>query len=149
MTSSNHTDSEGSGEALDEATVERLLDQAELASGHAYAPYSKLSVGAALLMPDGNVVLGCNVENASYGLTMCAERNAIFRAVAEYGHEAKPTALAVAAPGTPIAPCGACRQVAYESNPDMLVVFRSEERGLERISARDLLPHGFTFEPSP
>jgi cytidine deaminase len=134
----------------DHADMEQLLDQAERASDRAYAPYSKLAVGAALLMPNGNVVLGCNVENASYGLTMCAERNAIFRAVAEYGHEPAPTALAVAAAGgIPISPCGACRQVMHEANPDMLVVFRTASGALEQVSVRDLLPHGFSLETGP
>lgn len=130
--------------------MEQLLDQAERASARAYAPYSKLAVGAALLLPDGDVVLGCNVENASYGLTMCAERNVIFRAVAEHGHELMPTVLAVAAAGgVPIAPCGACRQVMYETNPDMLVVFRTVDGALEPVSVRDLLPHGFSLETGP
>lgn len=137
-------------ETVDDKLIERLLDEAERASAHAYAPYSKLAVGAALLMPDGEVVGGCNVENASYALTMCAERNAVFRSVAEYGPELKPRALAVvAAGGEPITPCGACRQVMYESNPEMLIVFRTAADQIQMASARELLPHGFRLDPDP
>lgn len=112
---------------------------------HAYAPYSKYHVGAALVTDDDQLVTGCNVENGSYGLSMCAERNAIFRAVAMFGSDVRLKAMAVVLEdGDPISPCGACRQVMMEFNPDMLVVFRSPD-GVEQRSVHDLLPNGFAF----
>lgn len=127
------------------ARAQQLLDEATKAAGHAYAPYSHYSVGAALVTADDQLVTGCNVENSSYGLTMCAERNAIFRAVAEFGKDVRPVVLAVALEsGDPISPCGACRQVMVEFNPDLVVVFRSPA-GVEERSARDLLPDAFFF----
>src|ERR1700689_3857405 len=97
------------------ATLERLRKAAMEAAARAYAPYSKFYVGAALLFEDGVVVTGCNVENASYGLTSCAERNALFRAISERGAGARIRAIAVAnRNGAASAPCGACRQVMSE-----------------------------------
>ena len=90
-----------------------LILAARTASERAYCPYSKFRVGAALMMESGEIVAGCNVENASYGLTICAERVALFRMIAE-GRD-RPIALAIFTPtGTPTAPCGACRQVLNE-----------------------------------
>src|SRR5271170_2476737 len=97
---------------------DRLLKQARVAMKNAYAPYSNFQVGAAVLLDDGRVFTGCNVENASYGLTICAERNAVFAAVA--GSARKPEILAVAVVnhrGVPCSPCGACRQVLAEFGP--------------------------------
>jgi cytidine deaminase len=123
----------------------RLLDEAQKVAGHAYAPYSNYHVGAALLTADDHLVTGCNVENGSYGLSMCAERNAIFRAVAEFGKDCQPRVMAVVLEnGDPISPCGACRQVMMEFNPDMVVVFRAPD-GVEQRSVRELLPGAFAF----
>ena len=90
------------------ATVDRLLESARRAQGNAYAPYSRFPVGAAVLAEDGRVFLGCNVENSSFGLTVCAERNAVAAAVVA---SARPVAAAVVANQADIVPCGACRQV--------------------------------------
>ncbi|HNV21969.1 MAG TPA: cytidine deaminase [Candidatus Hydrogenedentes bacterium] len=87
-----------------------LLASATAAAAKAYAPYSRFQVGCALLTAQGNLFTGCNVENASYGLTICAERNTIFRAVAEEGPGMKIAELAVIALGHEFPPCGACRQ---------------------------------------
>ena len=110
----------------------------------AYAPYSKFLVGAAILTELGEVFTGCNVENASYGLTMCAERTAIFSAVAHSGAEnVRIRAIAVTTPDDVVcSPCGACRQVIWEFGPSAVVLFRAQE-GWKETPIRDLLPEGF------
>ena len=123
----------------------RLLEAAAAAQQRAYAPYSKFFVGAALLTESGNVYTGCNVENASYGLTNCAERTAIFKAVAEEGPQVKIRAIAVTnAQNVPCSPCGACRQVIYEFGPGATVVYQGT-KGYVSMQAKDLLPAGFTL----
>jgi cytidine deaminase len=123
----------------------RLLEAAAAAQQRAYAPYSKFFVGAALLTESGNVYTGCNVENASYGLTNCAERTAIFKAVAEEGPQVKIRAIAVTnAQNVPCSPCGACRQVIYEFGPGATVVYQGN-KGFVSMLAKDLLPAGFTL----
>ena len=123
----------------------RLLEAAAAAQRRAYAPYSKFFVGAAVLPESGNVYTGCNVENASYGLTNCAERTAIFSAVAAEGPQVKVRAVAVTnAQNVPCSPCGACRQVIYEFGPQATVVFQGQ-KGFVSMSAGDLLPSGFTL----
>ncbi len=98
-------------------SIQRLLDRARDATAHAYVPYSSFPVGAALLLEDGRVITGVNVENASYGLTVCAERVAVFTAVAQ-GYR-KVLAVAVSAPNSlGTTPCGACRQVLNEFKPE-------------------------------
>ena len=123
---------------------ERLLKAARETMARAYAPYSKVLVGAAILTELGEVFTGCNVENASYGLTMCAERTAIFSAVAHAG--AKNVRLRAVAVTTPedvaCSPCGACRQVIWEFGSDAVVLFRAQE-GWKETRIRDLLPEGF------
>lgn len=127
-----------------EATNASLLAAARAAAEHAYVPYSRFPVGAAVLTADGAVVTGCNVENASYGLTVCAERNAIFAAVAA-GHR-QIRAVAVAAPralGT--TPCGACRQVLNEFKPpdgDLTVILEGAD-GPDVTTLAALLPRAF------
>ena len=121
----------------------RLGDAAREAAGRAYAPYSGYRVGAAVLTEKGNFYTGCNVENASYGLTLCAERAAIAAAVAAEGPGMRIKAITVAAEaGGPCPPCGACRQVIYEFGPEALVLFQGED-GLKEMQARELLPEGF------
>lgn len=121
-----------------------LLEAAVAARQHAYVPYSKFAVGAALLTDSGNTVSGCNVENASYSLTNCAERTAIFKAVS--AGEKRFRALAVVADTEgPVQPCGACRQVMVEFCPPDLPVYLSNLRG-ETIetTVSALLPHAFS-----
>ncbi|MDR2135691.1 MAG: cytidine deaminase [Treponema sp.] len=99
---------------VDDKQMDRLFALARAAAEHAYAPYSKFRVGAALLAADGRIFTGCNVENRSFGLTVCAERNAVFQAVAQGCRSF--AALAVVTPDSsgPVGPCGACRQVLSE-----------------------------------
>jgi cytidine deaminase len=123
--------------------VQKLMRSAKGAMKNAHAPYSKFQVGAAVLLANGKVFSGCNVENASYGMTNCAERTAIFSAVAEMGPRIEIRAVAVAnAKGVPCAPCGACRQVIYEFGPDATIYFQGAE-GPKQAHITALLPEGF------
>lgn len=127
--------------AVDERS---LIDAAWRVSQRAYVPYSKFAVGAALATGSGHIVTGCNVENASYGLAMCAERSAVFRAVGE--GERDFLALAVCAPGGAM-PCGACRQVLHEFSPDMEILVADPQRSLTaKRMLKELLP--FSFDSS-
>lgn len=122
-------------------TNEALLAQAADARRTAYAPYSQFQVGAALLSASGEVFTSCNVENASYGLTICAERAAVFQAIA--AGQRQFTALAISVPGAG-SPCGACRQVLYEFAPDLPILLGDDEGNLVRItSLTELLPEAF------
>jgi cytidine deaminase len=109
----------------------------------AYAPYSRIRVGAALLAGTGNFYTGVNVENASLGLTVCAERAAVFQAVAAEGPELRIRALAVVSDvQKPFPPCGACRQVILEFGPEALVLFEGED-GPAQLRVVELLPGAF------
>ena len=120
-----------------------LLNAAKAALRHAYAPYSKFQVGAALLTEEGAVYAGCNVENSSYGMTNCAERTAIFTAVAAEGPAMRIRAIAIwSHPERPCAPCGACRQVISEFGPDAIVLFQGQG-GVQELRTCELLPSGF------
>ena len=125
-------------------TVDRLLTEARSAAGRAYAPYSSFPVGAAALLPDGRIVTGCNVENASYPLSHCAERTAAVK-VAELG-ERTIVAIAVTSPKLDsVTPCGGCRQVLNEFHPvegDMVVILDSAA-GPEFVTLDQLLPRNF------
>jgi len=122
---------------------DRLIAAATTAMQQAYAPYSNFFVGAAVLTAAGNVFTGCNVENASYGLTICAERNAIFAAVAAEGPKLRIRAVAVTnQAGIACSPCGACRQVIYEFGPEAVVYYRGP-KDMQSSSASELLPAGF------
>ena len=119
------------------------MQAAREAAGRAYAPYSKFRVGAAVLTEKGNIFSGCNVENASYGLSICAERAAIFAAVAAEGADMKIRGLAVfTESGAPCAPCGACRQVIFEFGPEAVVLYKGPD-GLKETNIAELLPEGF------
>lgn len=124
---------------------EKLLRKARSAMNRAYAPYSDFRVGAAILLKDGRIFTGCNVENASYGLTICAERNAIFAAVA--ASLEKPAIQAVAVVNhrnVPCSPCGACRQVIAEFGPDAAVSYLGPD-GIVTRTMRELLVDGFVL----
>ncbi|MGH9509281.1 MAG: cytidine deaminase [Terriglobales bacterium] len=120
-----------------------LLNAARDVMRKAYAPFSKFLVGAAILTDKGAIYAGCNVENSSYGLTNCAERTAIFTAVATEGKRMKVRAVAVVN-GKELAcsPCGACRQVIFEFGPDAVVLFRAA-RGWKELHIHQLLPESF------
>jgi cytidine deaminase len=129
--------------ALSPEKQQEMLSTARAAYKNAHAPYSNFKVGAAVLTDRGTLYHGCNVENASYGLTICAERNAIFAAVAAEGSGMRIQAVAVAtARDGPCAPCGACRQVIYEFGPNALILFRGQS-GTEQMAISKLLPEGF------
>lgn len=126
--------------------VQKLMRSAKSVIQNAHAPYSNFRVGAAILLANGKVFSGCNVENASYGMTNCAERTAIFSAVAQMGPKIEIRAVAVAnAQGVPCAPCGACRQVIYEFGPDATIYFQSAT-GPKQAHITELLPEGFRLQ---
>lgn len=120
---------------------EELLQLAQIAMKNSYSPYSKYAVGAALLCENGRVFLGCNIENASFGLTNCGERTALFKAVSEGEREF--SAIAIASNGTFPYPCGACRQVLNEFAPAIRVLVIDGEGHVDKTTLPSLLPHGF------
>ena len=120
----------------------QLLAAARRVMRHAYAPYSRFRVGAALLTTKGEFFAGCNVENASYGITNCAERTAIFSAIAHSGRLEIRAMAVVNDQGVASSPCGACRQVIYEFGPHAVVLFPTAS-GWKEASIRELLPEGF------
>jgi len=127
---------------LDEAVIRRLLDAARTARARAHAPYSGFAVGAAVLTPDGEIHAGCNVENASYGLSVCAERHAVAAAVAA-GHHRIEALLVMTDVTPPVAPCGACRQILAEFADDVPVLLADLSGVRSRTSSSRLLPHAF------
>ena len=136
--------------ALTDATVRAMVAAARAASDRAYCPYSRFRVGAAVLTEEGAIVAGCNVENASYGLTICAERSAVFQAVA--GGQAMIRGVVIFTPTPePTAPCGACRQVLNEFGPVAEVISVCDGPGVIRTTVAELLPDAFgprNLEPS-
>lgn len=127
---------------MTELETQKLMDCAIKARENAYSPYSHFAVGAALLCEDGTLFEGCNIENASYGLTNCAERTAIFKAVSE-GH-IKFKALAVVADTEgPCAPCGACRQVMAEFKIPLIIMGNLMEN-IKIVTIEELLPFSFS-----
>lgn len=127
--------------------TERLIEAASRARDNAHCPYSKFAVGAALLTASGEIYAGCNVENVSFGLTNCAERTALFAAVA--AGERRFTRIAVVT-GTspPVSPCGACRQALAEFAPDIEVIMANPSGEVRRATLRDLLPLAFENFPA-
>ena len=122
-----------------------LLDQAHQAKENAYSPYSGFKVGATILTKDGKTIDGCNVENAAYGSTMCAERTAIFKAVSMGYKPGDFEAIAIASSGDNFSPCGSCRQVINEFGEDIDLVF--EWNGKVVIdSLKGILPYNFVLE---
>jgi cytidine deaminase len=126
--------------------IGRLVAAAEQASERAYAPFSNFYVGAAILTESGDIFTGCNVENSCYGLTNCAERTAIFTAVAAGALSAERALVAVAVvhrQGAACSPCGACRQVILEFGPEATVIYRAQNGEITQTTTRELLPEGF------
>lgn len=132
--------------SISSAVRKKLESAARKVMQHAHAPYSNFHVGAAILLSNGQIFTGCNVENASYGMTNCAERTAIFSAVAKLGPKIEIEAVAVANDhGVPCSPCGACRQVIYEFGPDAIVFFQGAQ-GPKELHITKLLPEGFRLQ---
>lgn len=129
------------GEEAVPVSDDDLLSLARLAMENSYCPYSHYAVGAALLSADGRVFQGCNIENASFGLTNCAERTALFKAVSEGARDF--TAIAIASNGSAPYPCGACRQALNEFAPALRVLVTWGEGEVDKTTLPALLPHGF------
>jgi cytidine deaminase len=128
------------------ATRERLTEAARKAMKNAYAPFSNFKVGAAILTSKGHIFTGCNVENSSYGMTNCAERTAIFSAVAKDGPDLEIVAVVVVnAQGVPCSPCGACRQVIFEFGPRAVIYYQGK-KGPKQSLITELLPEGFRLK---
>ncbi len=120
----------------------RLFEAARAVRENAHAPFSHFRVGAALETTDGKIITGCNVENATYGLTVCAERVAVFKAISE-GHRAFKRVAVVADTQDPTPPCGACRQILWEFGGDLEVILGDLSGEKARHQLKDLLPHPF------
>jgi cytidine deaminase len=128
------------------AMRERLLRSARKVMKNAYAPFSHFKVGAAILTSKGHIFVGCNVENSSYGMTNCAERTAIFSAIAKDGPDLEIVAVAVASgQAGACSPCGACRQVIYEFGPQATVIYPGA-KGPKESLITDLLPEGLRLK---
>lgn len=126
-------------------TNKELLSIADKAMENAYSPYSNFKVGAALLCRDGSVFTGCNIENATYGATNCAERTAIFKAVSE-GHRDFETIAIVSSGGDETFPCGICRQVMAEFAPELKIVLRNKANEECIYTLMELLPKSFSLK---
>ena len=120
----------------------KLVDAARAAREHAVADFSGFKVGAALETADGRIITGCNVENASYGLTICAERVAIFKALSD-GHRQFTKIVVVADTASPTPPCGACRQIIWEFCGDVPVTLANLTEVTQTLQMKDLLPLPF------
>ena len=122
--------------------MDRLTEAALGARAHAHAPFSKFRVGAAIEDVAGRIHTGCNVENATYGLTICAERVAVFKAISEGAREFRRIAVA-ADSGQLTPPCGACRQILWEFCGDIEIILVNPRGGTETVRLKDLLPRPF------
>lgn len=125
-----------------EHTDKELIEAARDVRENAYAPFSKFKVGSAIETDDGEIVAGCNVESASYGLTVCAERVAIWKAISQGKRKIKKIAV-VADTEDLTPPCGVCRQIIWEFGGDIPVVFANLSGKVETVQMRDLLPRAF------
>ncbi|MDT7900539.1 MAG: cytidine deaminase [Acidianus sp.] len=121
---------------------EKLLEIAKNATRNSYAPYSNIHVGAAIVTEDDKIFTGTNIENSSYGLSICAERVAVFNAVSNGYRKFKKIAI-ITSEGKGIMPCGACRQVLAEFSENMEVITLDKEGNVIRFKLNDLLPHAF------
>ena len=129
---------------ITKSQINDLKTAAAQAAKNAYCPYSGFHVGAAILIESGRIITGCNVENASYSLTICAERNAVFQAVTQHG-QCKILAIAIYTPtDAPAAPCGACRQVINEFNPKAEVFCFCDSDKTIHTTITELLPNAFS-----
>lgn len=125
---------------------EKLIEEAKAAMEKAYVPYSNFKVGAALLTADGKIYQGCNIENAAYSVTNCAERTALFKAYSE-GERNFSMLAVVADTERPVPPCGACRQVISElCSKDMKVVLTNLQGSIKEYTVEELLPGAFSAE---
>ena len=122
--------------------MDSLIDAARRAREHAHAPFSKFKVGAALLDDSGQIYTGCNVENATFGLTVCAERVAVFKAISEGARKFRRIAVA-ADTGVLTPPCGACRQILWEFCGDIEVILTNLQGKTESLRLKDLFPRPF------
>ncbi len=130
-----------------EIDYKNLLEQAKDVSKWAYIPYSKFDVGACVIFESGKTYCGCNVENASYGLSLCAERNALSTAIAA-GEITKPVAIAIYSSKTEeCVPCGACRQWIYEFNSECQIVLQKDKTDITVYNISDLLQKPFVLKP--
>jgi cytidine deaminase len=129
-------------------TEAELIAAAKTARELAYVPYSRFPVGAALVTTDGQLFTGCNIENASFGLTNCAERTAIFKMVSEGHHSFSHIAIVGDTDG-PVSPCGACRQVLAEFGPEAIVYLTNLKGDVARTTVADLLPGFFRSTDLP
>jgi cytidine deaminase len=125
-----------------EISVELLIEKAKEARERAHAPFSKFKVGAALETTEGEIFVGCNVESASYGLTVCAERIAIWKAISE-GRKNFKRIVVVADTEELTPPCGTCRQIIWEFCGDAPVILTNLQGQVETVSMKDLLPRAF------
>ena len=121
-----------------------LLKAAQKAAENSYSPYSHYQVGCAVKTVEGHIFTGCNVENASYSLTICAERNAIFKAISE-GHRAFSEIAVYVDSDESFPPCGACRQVIYEFAPDIQVIY-ANRKVFQKTMLSELFPNAFTLK---
>jgi len=129
-------------------TADPLVAAAAIAREKAYAPYSRFRVGAALETENGTIIFGCNVESASYGLTLCAERTALVKGVSE-GFRRFVRVAVVTDADAPTPPCGACRQLLWEFAPDAVVLLANLKGQVVRYTMRDLLPAAFDARQLP
>ncbi len=131
---------------LDEPLIHKLLAAARQGREAAHAPYSNFPVGAAVLTASGHIFTGCNIENASFGATMCAERVAIFAAVAAGQRQFQALAVVADTP-EPVAPCGLCRQVLAEFSPACQIILANLKGDYQVLTLDQLLPMAFKFPP--
>jgi len=130
------------GENAVKEEYKKLINEAEKARKRAYTPYSKFKVGAAVLSVDGKIFTGCNIENASFGLAVCAERVAIFKAISEGSTKFKGIAV-IGNTDKPCSPCGACRQVISEFGEDILLIMANLKGDVKIKKIKELLPEAF------